>query len=43
MKCPQCRLVEMLVKEIKGNKVTFICPKCGKETTEELEVNNEPE
>ena len=44
MKCPQCRLVEMLVKERKDNIVTFKCPKCNKEATEELqEVNNEPE
>jgi len=42
MKCPQCRLVEMLVKEIKDNIVTFICPKCNKEIKQELE-NNEPE
>ena len=37
MKCPQCRLVEMLVKEIKDNIVTFVCPKCGKEIKEEIE------
>lgn len=41
MKCPQCRLVEMLVKEMKDNIVTFVCPKCGKEIEEEIE--EEPE
>ena len=40
MKCPQCNLVEMLVKENKDNIVTFRCPKCGKEIKEEI---NEPE
>ena len=40
MKCPQCRLVGMLVEEIKDDIVTFKCPKCNKEITEKLE---EPE
>ncbi len=40
MKCPQCRLIEMRVKEVKDDMVTFICPKCGKEIKEK--VNNEP-
>lgn len=35
MKCPKCKLIEMLVKEIKENKIIFICPKC-KETHEQL-------
>lgn len=32
MKCPECKLIEMLVKEIKRDMITFICPKCKKET-----------
>lgn len=35
MKCPKCKLIEMLVKEIKDNTITFICPKC-KESHEHL-------
>lgn len=29
MKCPQCKLVEMLVKNVKDNTVEYICKKCG--------------
>jgi DNA-directed RNA polymerase subunit M/transcription elongation factor TFIIS len=35
MKCPQCRLVEMAVKEVKNNQVKLQCRKCGYETTVE--------
>ena len=34
MKCPNCRLVEMLVKEMKDDIVTFKCPKWNKEIQE---------
>lgn len=36
MKCPQCRLVEMLVKKVKDNTVEYVCKKCGKTAKEEL-------
>lgn len=36
MKCPQCRLVEMLVKNVKDNTVEYVCKKCGKTVKEEL-------
>ena len=35
MKCPQCRLVEMSVREVKDNIVTHECKKCGKTAKEE--------
>lgn len=36
MKCPQCRLVEMLVKEIKEDKIIYVCKKCGTEVEGEI-------
>ena len=33
MKCPQCRLVEMVVQEVKNNQVIMQCRKCGYKTT----------
>ena len=36
MKCPKCKLVEMLVKEIKENQVIYVCKKCGITAREEL-------
>ena len=35
MKCPQCKLVEMLVKEVNEYKVKFQCKKCGYEFNSE--------
>lgn len=29
MKCPKCKLVEMLVNKVKGNSIELICKKCG--------------
>ena len=29
MKCPKCKLTEMVVVEQKDNKVTYQCRKCG--------------
>ena len=28
MQCQQCK-IEMKVKEVKGDKLVFVCPKCG--------------
>ena len=39
MKCPQCKLVEMLVKCVKDNTVEHICRKCG--TTVKKEIPKE--
>ena len=36
MKCPQCKLVEMLVKNVKDNTVEHICKKCGTTAKEEI-------
>lgn len=36
MKCPQCKLVEMLVKCVKDNSVEYVCKKCGNKTQEEM-------
>ncbi len=33
--CPECKLVEMKVKEVKDNKIIFICPKCKREIEKE--------
>ena len=33
MQCKECKIVEMLVKEVKGDNIIFICPKCKKEET----------
>ena len=37
MKCPQCRIVEMMVEKIEDNIVTYKCKKCGKVITEPLQ------
>ncbi len=29
MKCPKCKIVEMLVNNVKGNTIEYICKKCG--------------
>jgi phage FluMu protein Com len=29
MKCPKCKLVEMLVKSIENDQITYVCKKCG--------------
>lgn len=31
MTCKDCEIIEMKVKEIRGENLVFICPKCGKE------------
>lgn len=36
MKCPKCRLVEMLVKSVNNNIVEYICKKCGNTTKTEI-------
>ena len=36
MECPQCKIVEMMVKSVKDNTVEFICRKCGKIIKEEI-------
>ena len=36
MKCPQCKMVEMLVKSVKDNIVQHVCKKCGKTISQEL-------
>lgn len=38
MKCPQCKLVEMLVKRVdeENNEVEYICKRCGTTKVEEL-------
>ena len=36
MKCPQCRLIEMIVKCVEKNMVTHECPKCRKTEKQEL-------
>lgn len=37
MKCPQCKLVELLVKKVNDNTREYVCKKCGKTVKEELE------
>ena len=39
MKCPQCRLVEMSVREVKDNIVIHECKKCGKTEKQQLKSN----
>lgn len=36
MKCPQCKLVEMLVKNVKDNIVEYVCKKCGNTVKAEM-------
>ena len=33
MQCKECNIVEMLVKEVKKDKIIFVCPKCKREKT----------
>ena len=40
MKCPQCKLVEMLVKCVKDNTVENMCKKCGTTVKEEIPKRN---
>ena len=40
MKCPQCKLVEMLVKGVKDNTVEHICKKCGSTVKEKYQKSN---
>lgn len=37
MKCPQCKLVEMVVKKVDKGNTTYVCKKCG---TEIVKKNN---
>lgn len=43
MKCPQCKLVEMLVKKVEGNEVEYICKKCGTTVKEVINIKQESE
>lgn len=36
MKCPDCKLVEMLVEKVVNDTVIHKCKKCGKEIEEPL-------
>ena len=36
MKCPECKLIEMFVKEVKDNIAIHECKKCGNTIKEEL-------
>nr|DAO70507.1 MAG TPA: cysteine-rich protein [Caudoviricetes sp.] len=36
MKCPECKLVEMLVTKVIDNTVYYQCKKCGKEIQKEV-------
>lgn len=36
MKCPQCKLVEMLVKSVKDNTAEYVCKKCGSKVKTEM-------
>lgn len=38
MKCPQCKLVEMLVTRVKDKTVEYKCKQCG--ATEKEEIKN---
>lgn len=40
MKCRQCKLVEMMVKNINTNTVEYICKKCGKIVKETIKDEN---
>ena len=43
MKCPQCKIVEMLVIRVKDNIVEYKCKQCEATATEEIEVGVEDE
>jgi Zn ribbon nucleic-acid-binding protein len=36
MKCPQCKIVEMLVTKVKNNTIYHKCKQCGREEQEEI-------
>lgn len=36
MKCPICKLVEMMVNKIENGNVEHICKKCGNKETEKI-------
>ena len=36
MKCPKCKLVEMLVKSIENDQINYVCKKCGTTAQEEV-------
>ena len=38
MKCPECKLVEMSVREVKDHIITHECKKCGKTEKEEIKI-----
>lgn len=38
MKCPQCKLVEMLVTRVKDNTVEYKCKQCGATAKEEIKI-----
>lgn len=44
MKCPQCKLVEMLVTRVKDNVAEYKCKQCGATEKEEIKqvINVEP-
>ena len=44
MKCPQCKLVEMLVTRVKDDTIEHTCKQCGTTVQEEIEkvINVEP-
>ncbi len=39
MKCPQCKLVEMLVVKVDDSVIHYKCKKCGKEIDKVREDN----
>lgn len=41
MKCPNCKMIEMTVENVSGNKVKHICRNCGNEEITELQENVE--
>ena len=41
MKCPQCRLIERIVKCVENNIVTHECKKCGKTEKEEIKLGKQ--
>ena len=41
MKCPQCQLVEMWLKEMKDNKYIWQCKKCHLEIEEDIPEETE--
>ena len=41
MKCPKCRLTEMIIDSVKGNIVTHYCKNCGTECMTELQTKSD--